>query len=78
MYCLRKWSAVLAAACLPEEEESKGGDGYRYHCYYYHRNYKEVSGRGCQYDEIPGLLPGAYLLFNAAEREEVEVQATFG
>ena len=62
---------ALVAACLSEEEESEGGPVYRYHCYYYHRNYEEVSGRGCQDDEIPGLPPGGDRPFNAVEREEV-------
>ena len=71
VHCLRLWLAVLVAACLSEEEESEGGPVYRYHCYYYHRNYEEVSGRGCQDDEIPGLPPGGDRPFNAVEREEV-------
>ena len=77
MHCLRLSSAVLEAACSPEEEESEGG-GYHYYGYYYHRDYKEVSGRGCQDYEIPGLPPGGYHPFNAVDREEVQVQATFG
>ena len=65
VHCLRLWLAVLAAAYSSEEEELEGGTGFRYYFYYYHHDYEEVSGRGCQDDEIPGLPPGGYRTFNS-------------
>ena len=45
VHCLRLWSAVLEAACSTKDEELEEGAGYRCYCYYYHRDYKEVSGQ---------------------------------